>query len=262
MPGRAEGKVAFITGAGRGQGRSHAVRLAQEGADIIAIDICHNVPGALPMATADDLAETVKLVEAQDRRIVAVQADVRDFDAVKAAVDDGVAELGRLDIVVANAGIASIGGPVESMAAGNWKDTIDINLTGLFNTARAAVPHLIAGGRGGSIVLTTGIAAARPFKGWTVPSSILGAMEGLTRALAVELAPIRVNTVSPGVVKTDMWNQLPQEDREGLYRDVGAKLLTGRVGEADEVAETYLYLMRQTFSTGQVVTVDGGGVLV
>jgi (+)-trans-carveol dehydrogenase len=87
MPGRAEGKVAFITGAGRGQGRSHAVRLAQEGADIIAIDICHDVPGALPMATPDDLAETVKLVEAQDRRIIATQADVRDFDAVKAAVD-------------------------------------------------------------------------------------------------------------------------------------------------------------------------------
>ena len=149
MPGRVEGKVAFITGAGRGQGRSHAVRLAQEGADIIAIDICHDVEGALPMATPDDLAETVKLVEAQDRRIVATQADVRDFDALKAAVDAGVAELGRLDIVVANAGIASIGGPVESMAADNWKDTIDINLTGLWHTARAAVPHLIAGGRGG-----------------------------------------------------------------------------------------------------------------
>src|ERR1700685_3845117 len=157
MPGRAEGKVAFITGAGRGQGRSHAVRLAQEGADIIAIDICHDVEGALPMATPDDLAETVKLVEAQDRRIIATQADVRDFDAVKAAVDDGVAELGRLDIVVANAGIASIGGPVESMAVGNWRDTIDINLTGLWHTARAAVPHLVAGGRGGSIVLTSSI---------------------------------------------------------------------------------------------------------
>src|ERR1700721_1201215 len=127
MPGRAEGKGAFLTGAARGQGRSHAVRLAQEGADIIALDICHDVDGALPMATPADLAETVKLVEAQDGRIIATQADVRDFDAVKAAVDDGVAELGRLDIVVANAGIASIGGPVESVAAGNGKDTIHIN---------------------------------------------------------------------------------------------------------------------------------------
>ena len=130
MPGRVEGKVAFITGAGRGQGRSHAVRLAAEGADIIAVDICHDVEGALPMSTPEDLAETVKLVEALDRRIVARQADVRDFDALKAAVDAGVEELGRLDIVLANAGIASAGGPVETMAAGSWKDTIDINLTG------------------------------------------------------------------------------------------------------------------------------------
>src|SRR5580698_10759166 len=136
MPGRAEGKVAFITGAGRGQGRSHAVKLAAEGADIIAIDICHDVEGALPMATPDDLAETVKLVEAQDRRIIAAQADVRDLGALEAAVAAGVGEFGRLDIVVANAGIASLGGPVQEMSPGNWKDTIDINLTGLWNTAR------------------------------------------------------------------------------------------------------------------------------
>src|SRR6266852_740230 len=110
--GRVQGKVAFITGAARGQGRSHAVRLAQEGADIIAVDICHDVEGALPMATPEDLAETVKLVEEQDRRIIATQADVRDYEALKAAVDDGAAQLGRLDIIVANAGIASIGGPV------------------------------------------------------------------------------------------------------------------------------------------------------
>src|SRR6516164_8993700 len=137
MPGRVEGKVAFITGAGRGQGRSHAIRLAEEGADIIAIDILHDVDGALSMATADDLAETVKLVEAQDRRIVATQADVRDLGAVKAAVD---------------AGVASIGGPVQDMSVDNWHNTIDINLTGPWNTARAAIPHLIAGGRGGAIV--------------------------------------------------------------------------------------------------------------
>src|SRR6516164_6081493 len=123
MPGRVEGKVAFITGAGRGQGRSHAIRLAEEGADIIAIDILHDVEGALPMATPDDLAETVKLVEAQDRRIVATQADVRDLGAVQAAVDAGVEELGRLDIVVANAGIASMGGPAEAMSQDNWKHT-------------------------------------------------------------------------------------------------------------------------------------------
>src|ERR1700749_2431115 len=149
--GRVQGKVAFITGAARGQGRSHAVRLAQEGADIIAGDICHDVEGARPMSTPEGLAEAVKLVEALGRRIVARQADVRDFDALKAVVDAGVEELGRLDIVLANAGIASVAGPVEVMSADSWKNTIDINLTGLGHTARAAVPHLVAWGHGGSI---------------------------------------------------------------------------------------------------------------
>jgi (+)-trans-carveol dehydrogenase len=207
MPGRAEGKVAFITGAGRGQGRSHAVRLAQEGADIIAIDICHDVAGALPMATPDDLAETVKLVEAHDRRIIAAQADVRDFDAVKAVVDEGVAELGRLDIIVANAGIASIGGPVESMAP-------DINLTGLWNTARAAVPHLIAGGRGGSIVLTSSVGGMRALPNMSHYVSAKHGVVGLMRSLAVELGQhgIRVNSVHPTNVNTPMFMN------EGTYR--------------------------------------------
>jgi len=131
MPGRVEGKVAFITGAGRGQGRSHALRLAQEGADIIAIDICHDVEGALPMATAEDLAETAKMVEALDRRIVTHQADVRDLDALKAAVDDGVEQLGRLDIVLASAGVAMMGGRADKMKVNSWTATVDINLTGV-----------------------------------------------------------------------------------------------------------------------------------
>jgi (+)-trans-carveol dehydrogenase len=207
MTGRAEGKVAFITGAARGQGRSHAVRLAQEGADIIAIDICHDVPGALAMATPEDLAETVKLVEAQDRRIVATQADVRDFDGLKAAVDDGVAQLGRLDIVVANAGIASIGGPVESMEAGNWRDTIDINLSGLWHTARAAVPHLIAGGRGGAIVLTSSVGGMKAMPNMSHYVSAKHGVVGLMRSLAVELGQynIRVNSVHPTNVNTPMF---------------------------------------------------------
>ncbi|MGH3247957.1 MAG: mycofactocin-coupled SDR family oxidoreductase [Trebonia sp.] len=214
MPARAEGKVAFITGAGRGQGRSHAVRLAQEGADIIAVDIGHDVDGALPMATPDDLAETVKLVEAQDRRIVAVQADVRDFEALKAAVDDGVAQLGRLDIVVANAGIASIGGPVESMGADNWKHTIDINLTGLWHTARAAIPHLVAGGRGGSIVLTSSVGGMRALPNMSHYVSAKHGVVGLMRSLAVELGKhsIRVNSVLPTNVNTPMFMN------EGTYK--------------------------------------------
>jgi len=214
MTGRAEGKVAFITGAARGQGRSHAVRLAQEGADIIAIDICHDVPGALAMATPEDLAETVKLVEAQDRRIVATQADVRDFDGLRVAVDDGVAQLGRLDIVVANAGIASIGGPVESMEAGNWKDTIDINLSGLWHTARAAIPHLIAGGRGGAIVLTSSVGGMKAMPNMSHYVSAKHGVVGLMRSLAVELGQynIRVNSVHPTNVNTPMFMN------EGTYR--------------------------------------------
>jgi (+)-trans-carveol dehydrogenase len=207
MAGRAEGKVAFITGAARGQGRSHAVRLAADGADIIAIDICHDVEGALPMATPDDLAETVKLVEALDRRIVATQADVRDFDALKAAVDEGVAQLGRLDIIVANAGIASIGGPVQSMDAANWKHTIDINLTGLWHTARAGIPHLLAGGRGGSIVLTSSVGGMHAMPNMSHYVSAKHGVVGLMRSLAVELGQhgIRVNSVHPTNVNTPMF---------------------------------------------------------
>jgi (+)-trans-carveol dehydrogenase len=207
MAGRTAGKVAFITGAARGQGRSHAVRLAADGADIIAIDICHDVEGALPMATPDDLAETVKLVEALDRRIVAAQADVRDFDVLKAAVDAGVAQLGRLDIIVANAGIASIGGPVQSMDAANWKHTIDINLTGLWHTARAGIPHLLAGGRGGSIVLTSSVGGMHAMPNMSHYVSAKHGVVGLMRSLAVELGQhgIRVNSVHPTNVNTPMF---------------------------------------------------------
>ena len=161
MTGRVEGKVAFITGAARGQGRSHAIRLAQEGADIIAVDLCRQVASVpYAMATPEDLAQTVKEVEALDRRIVATQADVRDYGALKKAVDDGVAQLGRLDIVSANAGIVSYGQAAE-LAETTWQDVIDTNLTGVWHTAKAAIPHLIAGGRGGSIVLTSSTAGLK-----------------------------------------------------------------------------------------------------
>ena len=155
MTGRVEGKVAFVTGAARGQGRSHAVRLAQEGADIIAVDLCAQVGSVpYPMATPDDLAETVKEVEALDRRIVATQADVRDYAGLKQALDDGVAQLGRLDIVCANAGIACFG-RADELDETTWQDMIDIHLTGMWHACKAAIPHLVAGGRGGSIVITS-----------------------------------------------------------------------------------------------------------
>ena len=155
MTGRVEGKVAFITGAARGQGRSHAITLAREGADIIAVDIAAQIASVpYPMATPEDLAQTVKEVEATGRRIVATVADVRDYDALKEALDDGVAQLGRLDIVSANAGITSYG-RAEDLAEQTWRDVIDVDLTGVWHAAKAAIPHLRAGGRGGSIILTS-----------------------------------------------------------------------------------------------------------
>ncbi len=204
--GRAEGKVALITGAARGQGRSHAVRLAEEGADIIAIDLCRpvsTVPYSLP--GPDDLALTAKLVEATGRRIVTAEADVRDLAGLQAAIDAGVSELGRLDIVAANAGIHSGGIPSWEMPDEMWQDLIDVNLTGVWITGKAAVPHLIAAG-GGSIVITSSTAGLRPYGGIVHYVSAKHALMGLTKTLAQELAEhgIRVNAVNPTQVDTDM----------------------------------------------------------
>jgi SDR family mycofactocin-dependent oxidoreductase len=206
MTGRVEGKVAFVTGAARGQGRSHAIRLAQEGADIIAVDLAAQVDSVpYPMATPEDLAQTVKEVEALDRRIVATQADVRDYAAVKAALDDGVAQLGRLDIVAANAGIFSFG-RADELAEQTWRDMIDINLTGVWHAAKAAIPQLRAGGRGGSIVLTSSTAGLKAYENMAHYVSAKHGVVGLMRTLALELAPdmIRVNSVHPTSVNTDM----------------------------------------------------------
>ena len=206
MAGRVAGKVAFVTGAGHGQGRSHAIRLAEEGADIIAIDIAGQVDSVpYAMATPDDLAQTVKEVEALDRRIVATQADVRDYGAVKAALDDGVAQLGRLDIVAANAGIFSFG-RADVLEEQTWQDMIDVNLTGVWHAAKAAIPHVKAGGRGGSIVLTSSTAGLMPFENMAHYTSAKHGVVGLMRVLAVELAPdfIRANSVHPTSVNTDM----------------------------------------------------------
>jgi len=239
MPGRVEGKVAFITGAGRGQGRSHAVKLASEGADIIAIDILKDVEGALPMATPDDLAETVKLVEAQDRRIVATQADVRDLDGLKVAVDAGVEELGRLDIVVANAGVASLGGPVEKMSQDNWKHTIDINLTGLWNTARVAIPHMIAGGQGGAIVLTSSVGGMHAMPNMSHYVSAKHGVIGLMRSLAVELGQhhIRVNSVLPTNVNTPMFMN------EGTFKMFRPDLENPTAADVEPIAAQFMHVL-------------------
>lgn len=207
MTGRVEGKVAFISGAARGQGRSHAVRLAQEGADIIAIDVCGPIDNlAYPHSTPEDLAETADLVKNHDRRIVTAQVDVRDYDGLKAAVDNGVEQLGRLDIIVANAGIGTFGNKLHKIGEQIWQDMIDVNLSGVWHTVKAGVPHILAGGRGGSIVLTGSVGShkAMAYTGHYIAAK--HGVLGLMRAFAVELGQhsIRVNSVHPSQVNTPM----------------------------------------------------------
>jgi SDR family mycofactocin-dependent oxidoreductase len=204
-----EGKVAFITGAARGQGRAHALRLAEDGADILALDICADI-GSMdyPNASPDDLTETVKLVEDRGRRIIARQCDIRDGQAVKSVVDDGVAELGTLDIVIANAGIVRLskGGDDRQV----FRDIIDVNLIGTWNTVEAAIPHLIDGGRGGSIVITSSSAGLRgtgsDVTGNQAYTASKRGVVGLMQVWANLLAPhsIRVNTIHPTGVATGM----------------------------------------------------------
>jgi (+)-trans-carveol dehydrogenase len=206
MTGRVEGKVAFITGAARGQGRAHAVRLASEGADIIAVDICapiDSVPYAL--ANEADLKETARLVEGLGRTIVAAQADVRDFAALESAVTVGVEQLGRLDLAVANAGIVGAA-PAEALPLRDWQQMIDVNLTGVFHAAKAAIPHIRAGGNGGAIILTSSALGIRAMPNLPHYVAAKAGVIGLMRALALELAAdrIRVNTVNPSIADTLM----------------------------------------------------------
>ena len=207
MTGRVEGKVAFVSGAARGQGRSHAVRLAEEGADIIAVDICGPIDNlAYPHSTPEDLAETVELVKAQNRRIVAAEVDVRDYDVLKALVDSGVERLGRLDIIVANAGVGTDGRKLHKIRENVWQDMIDINLSGVWHTVKAGVPHILSGGRGGSIVLTSSVGGRKAYPNTGHYIAAKHGVIGLMRAFAVELGQdmIRVNAVLPSQVSTTM----------------------------------------------------------
>lgn len=211
MTGRVAGKVALITGAARGQGRSHAVRLAEEGADIIAVDIAAQVDSVpYKLASPSDLDETARQVEALGRRIVTRVVDVRDGEALTAAVNAGVAELGRLDIVSANAGILSIG-PSFELSEQTWSEMIDINLSGVWRTTKAAIPHMIAAGKGGSIILTSSIAGLIAQPGLAHYVSAKHGVVGLMKTLALELGPlgIRVNSLHPTNVDTDMIQNEP-----------------------------------------------------
>jgi len=268
MSGRVEGKVAFITGAARGQGRSHAIRLAEEGCDIIAVDILEDYPTVrYAMSGRAELSETVRAVEALGRRIVAAKADVRDAAALRAALDAGVAELGRLDIVCANAGIYTVQS-WDQVTPQVWQDTIDTNLTGVWNTMVVAIPHLIAAG-GGSIIATSSTAGLKgmPFLAPYVATK--HAVVGLCRSLANELAGhhIRVNTVHPAGVDTPMVTGAETiEPFVSRNPELGAIFTNGMPVEAldpRDVSNAVLWLASEEarYVTGAALTVDAGNTI-
>ncbi|OBG05133.1 mycofactocin-coupled SDR family oxidoreductase [Mycolicibacter sinensis] len=270
--GSLDGKVAFITGAARGQGRSHAVRLAADGADIIGVDICSDIASnGYPMASRAELDETVALVEAQGGKMIASVSDVRDFAALKAALDAGVEHFGRLDIVCANAGIAAMAFRelTDDEDLQMWTDVIDVNLVGSFHTAKAAIPHLIAGGRGGSIVFTSSTAGLKGFGG--LQGGGLGyaaskhGIVGLMRTLSNALAPqsIRVNTVHPTAVNTMMAVNPAMTAFLEHYPDGGPHLQNPMpVGmlEPEDISAAIAYLVSDAarYVTGVTFPVDAG----
>ncbi|MGE2836962.1 mycofactocin-coupled SDR family oxidoreductase [Mycobacterium sp. SMC-4] len=277
MAGRLEGKVAFITGAARGQGRAHAVRMAEEGADIIAVDICKQIDSVLiPLSNPEDLAETADLVKNAGGRIHTTEVDVRDFDVLKAAVDAGVEEFGRLDIIVANAGIGNGGQLLHDTGEPDWDDMIGVNLSGVWKTVKAGVPHILAGGRGGSIILTSSVGGlkAYPHTGHYVAAK--HGVVGLMRTFAVELGAqnIRVNSVHPTNVNTPLFMNEPtmklfRPDLENPGPDdmkvVGQLMHTLPIGwvEPEDIANAVLFLASDEarFITGVTLPVDGGSCL-
>jgi SDR family mycofactocin-dependent oxidoreductase len=270
--GQLDGKVAFITGVARGQGRSHAIRLAREGASIIGVDICADIPAnGYPMASRSELDETVALVEAEGGKILGSVADVRDFYQVKSAVDAGVEQFGRLDIVLANAGIAPVAFrelTIEEELE-QWKAATSVNLDGAYHAAWAAIPHLLAGNRGGVIIFTSSTAGLRGFGG--LQGGGLGyaaskhGIVGLMRTLANALAPmsIRVNTVHPTAVNTMMAVNPAMTEFLENYPDGGPHLQNPMpVGllEPEDISAAIAYLVSDEarYVTGVTFPVDAG----
>jgi SDR family mycofactocin-dependent oxidoreductase len=269
MAGRLEGKVALISGAARGQGRSHAMRLAQEGADIIAFDVARQLDTVpYPMATPDDLKETVARVEELDRRIVAREADVRDLAALQSLVDDGVRELGRLDVVCANAGIFSHADNAWSLDEDAWDEMIAVNLTGVWKTVKAAAPRMIEAGNGGAIILTSSTAGVKGMGRFAHYVAAKHGVVGLMRTLANELAPhlIRVNTVHPTGVNTPMVVNDYMAKFFEAAPDVVANLqnaLPVEMIEPVDISNAIVWLASDEarYVTGVVLPVDGGVTL-
>ncbi len=278
--GSLAGKVALVTGAARGQGRSHAVRLAEEGADVIAIDLCEQ-PATVsqPGATKADLDETVREVERLDRRVVPFVADVRNLEELRTVVARGVAELGRLDIVCANAGIWAVGadaGPDCPDRSAVWAETIAINLTGVWNTLEVSVPTMIEQGEGGAIVMTSstaGVRAMGTIGGMTSHAQVAQTaytaakhgVLGLMRNYALELAPssIRVNAVIPTGVATPMVQNDVTEALMAAHPEIGELMgnaLPVAVVEPRDVSNAVVYLVSDSgrYVTGTALPVDAG----
>lgn len=269
MSNELQGKVAFITGGARGQGRAHAIKLASMGADIVAVDLAGPVGDFLPYpsATSEDLAGTVRLVEELDRRIVAVEADVRDKAALQAAADRAVAELGSLDIVVANAGICE---PArwQDISDESWQATIDINLTGVWNTITASAQHMIDAGQGGAIVITSSYAGKKVQPMMIHYTASKHALVGLTRGFAVELGPhdIRVNSVHPGGVATPMGgggmtDQIAESTKENpKVNQMGQAFMEPAWMEPEAIANAVAFLVSPAAEaiTSEHLSVDKG----
>lgn len=235
------GQRIVILGGSSGIGLATAQTAAREGAAVVIV--------SSRQARIEEALGTLP-ANAEGRAV-----DLTDETATKAFF----AELGAFDHLVFTAGETLQLGRLAETEIATAREFFDLRYWGAYMAAKYGSPHIR---KGGSIVFTSGLAGARPHAGWSLGASICMAMEGLTRALAVELAPIRVNIVSPGIVRSPLWSSMSQTDRDALYRQAGEKLLVGHVGAVDEIAEAYLYLMRQSYGTGQVLRVDGGGGLV
>jgi SDR family mycofactocin-dependent oxidoreductase len=271
--GTLDGKVAFISGVARGQGRSHALRLASEGADIIGIDICHDIDTMdYPNATSADLVETTKLIEQLDRRVITSQADVRDFAAVRRAVDAGVAALGRLDIVLSNAGIVRLH-PDADNPAQLWQDIVGTNMSGGFHVISATVPHLIGGGRGGVIILTGSTAGVRPVAnpgiGALAYTASKWGLVGMCKQLAATLAEhsIRVNIVHPTGVASGMTMNAAMAElaAQAMAGDGGGlsameNAMPVQILQPEDISDAIAFLVsdRAKWITGVSLPVDAG----
>lgn len=268
--GRLEGKVALITGAARGQGRSHAVAMAAEGAEIVAVDVCDEAaPVGYPTATEEDLHQTVRDVEAKGRRCLPHVGDVRSPAALDDAVSDAFERFGRLDIVVANAGISSWGRFWE-LDEDRWQAMIDINLTGVWRTFKAATPRMIEQGEGGSLIAISSVAGIKALPGQAHYSSAKHGLNGLVKSAAIELGEygIRANSIHPWGVATAMVADVdvPKmlEAHPGYLRSFGAAIDEPQLAEPWEISEAVIYLASDAarLVTGIQLPVDKGATIV